>query len=465
MPGIGYGRARLTGSVRFNEPRPGPSGPPALEPSVGDGELTISDVSPNAYTLPCTSTPKPTSSVSGSSDTLRELGVLVEELGKKIGDTVTARILSRGEYTKTSQAVGHDDSNAPEPQCSNLDLSQLNVILKANVKDPPVFRGDGSDKCDIREWVDMMDRYLKRRHITVIDHAEEIMGRLMGKAKDVVRVSLRSNPSLDHVQHPVVIYSILKQHFSEMSYSSMPLADFYSTLPKHSECPIDYWLRLNAAADIAEECLQRQGRSMDNLGGEVSMMFIRNCPDPNLAFVFKSRPVERWTAKDVQEHLDEFQRESKSKVNAHVPVNRQAKQNSAVVSDNVICDFDSVQLQSFKQEAVESRQPHGSAPSDHSSLDRMADMLAKVIDVLTEKEESRLPRSGRGVSKRPTSNNADGCRICKDKSHNTFEHCRSNRLCFRCHGTGHIKQNCPVATPQRWPTQTPSPSSPATQEN
>lgn len=117
----------------------------------------------------------------------------------------------------------------------------------------------------------MMQVYLQKRNVKFTEQADEIISRLMGRAKDIVKVALRSNPALDCTNHPEIIYSILKQHFSEVSYSSLPLADFYSTLPKHSENPVDYWLRLNKATDIADKCLRGQGRGMDNLNSEVDV--------------------------------------------------------------------------------------------------------------------------------------------------------------------------------------------------
>lgn len=80
----------------------------------------------------------------------------------------------------------------------------------------------------------------------------------MGKAKDVVRVTLRNNLSLDHIHTPRLVFDILKQHYSELNYSSMPMADFYNTRPQQNEGVMEYWIKLNNAVDIADECLRRQ---------------------------------------------------------------------------------------------------------------------------------------------------------------------------------------------------------------
>ncbi|KAJ3598263.1 hypothetical protein NHX12_001774 [Muraenolepis orangiensis] len=53
---------------------------------------------------------------------------------------------------------------------------------------------------------------------------------------------------------------------------------------------MDYWIRLNKAIDVTSV--------------EVVMMFISHCPDPSLAMSFQFKPVELWTAAEVQERLD-----------------------------------------------------------------------------------------------------------------------------------------------------------------
>lgn len=140
------------------------------------------------------------------------------------------------------------------------------------------------------------------------EQAEEIMGKLMGKARDVVKVALRSDQTLDVKQNPGLIYDILLQYFSDVS-SCLPLADFYSTLPRPGESPVDYWLRVNRAADLADEGLCRQGRRMENSGEEVARMFVKHCPDSELSSIFKCKPIHEWSARDIQLRIDDYQRE------------------------------------------------------------------------------------------------------------------------------------------------------------
>ena len=71
----------------------------------------------------------------------------------------------------------------------------------------------------------MMKCYLSRMkcntHTEVVDL---IMARLTGKARDVVKVSLRR-----HREFPTDVFDILKRNFSELTFSSLPMKDFYST--------------------------------------------------------------------------------------------------------------------------------------------------------------------------------------------------------------------------------------------
>ena len=75
----------------------------------------------------------------------------------------------------------------------------------------------------------MSKPYLRKQKYPVCEHAEEIMGKLMGKAKDVVTVALTSDHTLDAIQNPGLIYNILLQYFSDAS-SCLPLADYYAIM-------------------------------------------------------------------------------------------------------------------------------------------------------------------------------------------------------------------------------------------
>lgn len=79
-----------------------------------------------------------------------------------------------------------------------------------------------------------MCTYLNRmRCKTQTDVSDLILSRLAGRARDVVKVSLRSRPELSASELPSAVFDIcltvfdmcLKHNFSELAYSNMPIAD------------------------------------------------------------------------------------------------------------------------------------------------------------------------------------------------------------------------------------------------
>lgn len=48
-------------------------------------------------------------------------------------------------------------------------------------------------------------------------------------------------------------------------------------------------------------------------------MFVKHCPDAELASVFKYKQIHEWTSKDIQERLDEHQRERVSSIKTLAP--------------------------------------------------------------------------------------------------------------------------------------------------
>lgn len=241
--------------------------------------------------------------------TSSDLSNLISGLADQIGHSIAAQL--RGNV-ETSKSVPTENST-PTHGHSELNLSGVKLVMQSDVKEPPVFRGDSSDKCPVREWVDLMSMYCVKRNIPVQQQSQEILSRLMGRAKDVVKITLRNSPSLNHIQTPELIFDILKQHYGELTYSSMPMADFYNTKPVQHEGVMEYWIRLNNAIDIAVECLQRQGRSVEDPGREVTLMFIKYCPDPILSNRLSFKAAEEWSTSEVQERIDSFLRELRTR--------------------------------------------------------------------------------------------------------------------------------------------------------
>lgn len=147
--------------------------------------------------------------------------------------------------------------NAP----TGLDLSQVQLVPHRKVKEPPTFKGDDTDTVDVHEWEDLMKNYIKRTNVRPEQQAEEILIHLRGRAKDVVKFGMR-NGGIDVTLSPDAIYVLLRKHFAAVPCSPLPLADFYTTLPKSNEDAYDCWLRLNQAADVAADRLNKQGKEL-----------------------------------------------------------------------------------------------------------------------------------------------------------------------------------------------------------
>lgn len=96
---------------------------------------------------------------------------------------------------------------------------------------------------------------MNKRGIELCYQADDILGKLRGRARDVVTLGLRSHPSLDLRSGPQPMFDI-KQHFSDSVASFMPLADIYDTKPRPTETAVDYWIRLNKAVDTAVDGLK-----------------------------------------------------------------------------------------------------------------------------------------------------------------------------------------------------------------
>lgn len=179
------------------------------------------------------------------------LGGIISDLSQKIGESISTSL------NLTQQTALMQPTSNVQHSSGCVDASKLEVIVQRDVAPPPFFRGDKSDSFTVHEWEDMMRAYLNTRKC--VDDAEiyeVILARLAGKARDVVKVSLRSFPGPAATVLSSRVFDILKRNFSESTYSNMPMADFYNTLPKVDESPMDYWVRLNKAIDVADECLR-----------------------------------------------------------------------------------------------------------------------------------------------------------------------------------------------------------------
>lgn len=355
---------------------------------------------------------------------------LITQLAEKLGQSITAQLQSDRNVHSVEAPVQSSDTSLPSL-----------VVVKSDIKEPPVFRGDDSDKFTVHEWETVMNLYLRKRDISVHEQSMEIQARLMGKARDVVRIKLRNDTSIDHASKPHVIFDILKQHFSPVSYSNMPLADFYNTLPIPGEEAMEYWIRLNNTVDVAVEGLARQGRTLDDPGHEVSMMFVKHCPDPSLCHVFKFKSAEKWSACEIQERLDEHMQERKTRVafvksfDSNVPPRKVHSQSHVPAVDDTIPRSTSV--------PSVIPQPSPVAPVDNDCMRSLVSLLDRLVTQQTQSaaatcNPTTAPHSYQKV-----------CRVCGGSDHSTLSHCKREHRCLRCLVPGHWKRDCPQGTKHR----------------
>nr|XP_021336582.1 uncharacterized protein LOC103912040 [Danio rerio] len=404
---------------------------------------------------------------------------MIGQLGSQIGESIVAKLMSAGlgnvnAEGQTSSSSYTQTPTHTEQSTHTLMTPQLTVHMKS---EHDTFRGDGSDKYGIEEWVDRTKSFLRRQMCPIQDQAEEIMCRLAGKAKDIVKISIRSDATLNVTAKPELIYSILMKYFSEAP-SCLPLADFYATLPGPKENPVDYWIRLNKAADLANEGLLRQGKHLDNIEEEVTRMFIKFCPDPCLSNMFRCKPIQEWNAKEIQCRIDDYQREFRSRGNTSINLRSHTttmfssghdmydhsktespvvpKQTFCLSTDTQVCHQPGpTQISCQSQHQTSSCSPpapmmaQSTQPAENQLLTRMVEMMERLMDKVQERDVSNTRRDSR--QRRNFVRTA--CRVCNDSKHTTVTHCMMDKLCFACFSPGHNKNKCPKQPPVQSPQE------------
>ena len=375
-----------------------------------------------AQQAPYTSTPLTTEDLVG------QMSGIVQHIGQQLADSILTHLSRSSPAAALSTPSVHSGSYAPAQDSASS--SQLHVMSQRKVRDPPTFRGENSDSVTLEKWIELMQTFIKKGGLSIGEQGEEILIHLRGKAKDVVKVGIKSS-GVDIRHSPASIYSLLRKHFSCKQFSPLPLQDFYTTFPEPREDPFDYWLRLNCVADIAAECLLEQGKQQDSLSIEVTRMFIRNCPDSGLLLTFRSKTIDKWSAAEVQEVLDEYHSEKVIKAAG-------VGKDGAVGEKNVAVNR--MEVKSSPAPLCSAQPTPQSTSADHSALERMIGMMEKVLMNTTQsrsadRRTSGLPRI-QGLKDTP-------CLVCKDPSHSALSHCKDNRLCFQCFSPDHARDRCP----------------------
>ncbi len=248
-------------------------------------------------------------------------------------------------------------------------MSQVWLVPHRKVKEPPTFRGDSTDTVDVHEWEDLMKNYIKRTNISTEQQAEEILIHLRRRAKDVVKFGMR-NSVTDVTQNPDTIYGLLCTHFAAVPCLPLPLADFYTTLPNSNENLYDYWLRLNQGADAATDRIKKQGKELNCPSLEVTRMFIKKCPSKELAMTFRSKTIDKWSAVEVQDMLDEYHTEMGLKGAATAAVSKKPSGNVYVIK---------VEMLHTAVPSPDTQDSHIVKTPDFTALEHVIIMVEKVL--------------------------------------------------------------------------------------
>lgn len=371
-------------------------------------------------------------------DVVSQMSDIIKLVGQQVADSIVAHLGPAHSTPTPNTPVVH---NAPTNiSAHNMDLSQVQLVPQRKVKEPPTFKGDDTDAVDVHGWEDLMKNYIKRANIRPEQQAEEILIHLRGRAKDVVKFGLR-NSGIDMTLNPDAIFTLLRKHFAAVPYSPLPLADFYTTLPRGNEDAYDYWLRLNQAADVAAGRLKEQGKELHCPSLEVTRMFIKNCPSKELAMTFRSKTIDKWTAVEVQGVLDEYHSERGLWDAVAATVSRRPSEN--VYVNKVEMLHTAAPPPDFKDFPRPSNPP----TSDLAALERVITMLEKVLLEKSAPTQANASRQTRSRPSRIEGLNNLPCAVCGNSTHSALTHCRDKKLCFKCFSPDHSRRSCPVQAP------------------
>ena len=156
-------------------------------------------------------------------------------------------------------------------------------------------------------------------------------------------------------------------------------------------------------------------------------MFIRNCPCKDLALTFRSKTIDRWSACEVLEVLNEYHAEMSCKANT--PLHPVKKVDIAVHKAEV------------SHSPVPTHSSHEPPQAQSPQYVPLAEVMAMLEKVLLRGASDQSQGRRRAPPRRPA-DRIDGftgkpCIICNDDDHSALSHCREKRLCFQCHAPGH----------------------------
>lgn len=136
----------------------------------------------------CSTRIKTDNQVHRSDTTSSDLSNLITLLAHEIGQSIAEQLKKGNENERmtNSQNLGLE----PHPADSHsLTMTGVKLVMQPDVKEPPSFCGDSTDKLSIHEWEEQIDIYLIKRGVPTGEQAQEIMSRLGGRARDINAVT------------------------------------------------------------------------------------------------------------------------------------------------------------------------------------------------------------------------------------------------------------------------------------
>lgn len=146
---------------------------------------------------------------------------------------------------------------------------------------------------------------------------------------------------------------------------------------------------------------------------------------------------DKWTASEVQEHLDRYHTEQKEQLAVKFKRNivmRNATAHTQSLTENEIA------ASGFP--VVPSDNLNAGTPSPPQNDDNCMKTLISLLDralFQNSQADIRCPR--------PSQPPMRPCKVCRSHEHSTLAHCRRQRLCLACFQPGHIKKNCTESQP------------------
>lgn len=105
----------------------------------------------------------PSSSQGQPEDLKQTLVDLVKQLGSEIGAQVASSFAS----PRTQEPIVLTTPPQSSTTGQHHDWSKVNLILKPEIREPPFFRGDATDRCTVTEWQEIRQMYLTKKGCSI----------------------------------------------------------------------------------------------------------------------------------------------------------------------------------------------------------------------------------------------------------------------------------------------------------